>query len=131
MKWIEVYNNDYFNIEYKLDENLIYVSYKDEYSRFDNACFPLLNFNEQCEANYWDKIYEDLSFIVDYNYDKKWLRVSHFVNYHFDDDIVINFVPSCMDCKYFNAVGDNYCGHDYKCIGHQLWWPKEKKKKNK
>lgn len=29
MKWIEVFDDDYFHIEYKPDENLMYISYYD------------------------------------------------------------------------------------------------------
>lgn len=111
MKWFKIFNNDYFNIEYKPDENLMYISYKDDSLRLnDDICFPFLNFSEQLNTS-WECIYEDIAFIVDFDYNKKLLRVSHFINYHFDDDIVINFDTKCINCRYYNQVGDYICNY--------------------
>lgn len=125
MKWIEVFDDDYFHVEYKPDENLIYISYYDGLD-FEEIRFPFLNFSEQINIT-WEKIYEDIAFVVDFNYSKKLLRVSHFINYHFDDEIIINFDAKCIDCKYFNVKNDNICRHPNSdnCKYGELWWGNE------
>lgn len=73
----------------------------------------------------WIKIFDNDSFIVEYNFLKRLMRISYFDNYHFQEDCTFTFPSRCLDCKYLtDGMECNHSDAAY-CHNGELWWPRE------
>lgn len=72
-------------------------------------------------------IFENESFIVDYNPNTRLMRVSYFEDYHYKDEATFLFTPRCIDCKYVNKKGECTHPNESYCLHGEMWWPKNSK----